>query len=516
MSATKNYRILIVDDEPEFHQEIRYAFRRNFAFEGAIGIQQLEKKLKEYNNFDLVLLDLVLDNTEKKIGLELLPYLREKLPNVPIIIVTKDEKTDTIVEAMKVGADDFLPKRDFKLEIWKEKFTKLIEISKQNKNLKQELKQAKAKLEYVNPKESPLIGSSPQIEHIRKTIKILADEPDLTVLITGETGVGKGVAARFLHFNSQTRSQDPFEEIHISNIPKSLMESTLFGARKGTFTGADKDIKGRLHMADKGIVFLDEIGDLDLENQRKLLQFLQTKTIRPIGSHQDIQLDILIVAATNKNLREEIAKGNFREDLYQRLKVYPIEIPPLRERREDIVDLLVHFMKLDSADHLDLELAPDTKQILLEEYSWIGNVRELENTVRNMKLKQKVHGTSRITMECLPDEITNPQIQVSGLVTLQSQTQPKELKVAKNNGKPAGLNFKQENDWNTLAAIEKALIEKNGVKKDVASMLKMGSDDHLRYKIKKLYMKHHPWFEHFPKIQEKYQRILKKINIDKT
>lgn len=503
--STKNYKILLIDDDPQFHQELRYAFRRSYVFEGAVGVPQLEKKFRENTAFDLILLDLVLDDSQNKIGLELIGDIKTVYPKTPIIIVTNDKKIDTVVEAMRLGATSFLHKGDYSLEEWDKAFRSVIEksqLEQKTQALEKKIEKLRAEYEYVNPPDYPLLGDSPQMEHIRRILKTVADDPSLTILITGETGVGKSIAARFLHYNSQSRREQPFEEILISNIPASLLESTLFGAKKGTFTDAKADIVGRLQLADKGIVFLDEIGDLHLDIQAKLLQFLQTKTIRPIGSLKDIQLDVQIVAATNKNLREEVLKGNFREDLYQRLKVFPIEIPPLRERREDILPLLLHFMGLPSEEALDKQMERSVKQLLNQSYGWIGNIRELENAVKSMRVQCKVRGLQRINLACLPKEI-----QSNSAFEFEAEEQSAlstSVPDSQGNGQSSRLSFEEKTAWNQLSEIEKALIQKNGVKKDVATLLDV-KPDNILYRIKATYKKYPHLLADFPVICEKYK-----------
>ena len=500
----RNYKILIADDDAQFHQQIRYAFRKNYEFEGAISIELLEKKLQQGEIFDLILLDLIFDNvTKEKIGLELIPRIKEQLPNIPIIVVTNENDVETVVDAMNLGAKNFLYKKKYDFDKWNQTFTDTLDSTRLKQELtqvKQELTQVKEQYEYKNPADFPLLGTSPAIERLRRTLKLVADEPDLTVLLTGETGVGKGVAARFLHYNSAKRRKHPFEEIHITNITRDLLESTLFGAKKGSFTGATEDIKGRLHMADKGIVFLDEIGELSLEIQVKLLQFLQTKVIRPIGTSKDVQLDVQIITATNKNLLQEVERGNFREDLYQRLKVFPIEIPPLRERREDIPSLFAYFMELPSPDAVNERFEPNTLNFLQYEYEWYGNIRELENSIAPMRIKQKRDQLPRINMDCLPDDMLKRRTQVAiNMPVMETPTltmQPADS---------ATLNVEEQNAWNTLRAIEQALVVKNGVKKDVARMVGMKSSDSVLYFIKTTHEKYPHLFNDFSMIRDKYK-----------
>lgn len=505
--SNKNYKVLIVDDEPEFHLRVRTAFRQNFVFEGAVNEHRLQQKLESDEHFDLILLDLILDeNNQTKTGLTLIPSIINHRPSTPVIIVTNENKIQKVIEAIKLGAFSFLYKGDFEIEYWQNTFYKAIEsveLKKECKSLKKELFQVKQKYEYRNPTNSPLLGNSAAMEYLRKTLKTLADAPDMTVLITGETGVGKGVAARFLHYNSIQRSDKPFEEIHISNITKNLLESNLFGAKKGSFTGANEDIKGRLEMADKGIVFLDEIGDLDMESQVKLLQFVQTKTIRPIGWHKDIHLDVQIVAATNKNLREQVAKGQFREDLYQRLKVFPIEIPPLRERREDILELLLYFNKFGHRDELKENYQEDVIQFLVNDYGWIGNVRELENTVKGVQIRRQIMDVPRVNMACLPDDMlkNKPQISLTRSTTISSsQTDFSNQSVTSSHT----MNVDEQTTWTTMQAIEQA-FQNTGSKSQVAKMLDFKSADSLRYRVLTSKNKYPHFFKSLPNICKKYK-----------
>ncbi len=500
---SRNYKVLIIDDDPEFHQQIRFAFRRNFEFEGALDVEQMDEKLKSGAIFDMILLDLILDkNSDVKVGFDLIPRLKKAHPYTPVVVVTNDPHVYNGLEAIKRGASDFLYKGEYDQDYWAGTFAKVLEkteLKAENTQLKQELTQVKEQYEYNNPPEIPLIGNSAKMERLRKMLKIMADDKDTTVLITGETGVGKGVAARFLHYNSLTRRDQPFEEIHISNISKSLLESQLFGAKKGSYTDAKEDVKGRLHLADKGIVFLDEIGELDLENQVKLLQFLQSKTIRPMGATKDILLDVQIVAATNKDLRIEIAKGNFREDLYQRLNVFPIEIPPLRERRDDIPALIQFFLKFSNLDLLDEIMDSQVKRFFLEEYDWVGNVRELENALKSSMLQRKVWETDKITWQCLPEDMRN--FHKRGLFVGEPQA---GVTTTTSNSNTAGFDFKKRQAYEMLEVIENALNDKNGVKKDAAELLDMTSDD-LLYRVKKLNKTYPDLIDYFPRIKVEYK-----------
>lgn len=511
-SNKKNYRILIVDDDVSFHKDIRQApaFLQHYEFEKAYDAQTLDKFLKSSAQFDLMVLDLVLEPTREhempekikekvETGLTRIKKIRAAWPNTPIVVATNHNILSIADKAINLGADAFLYKPEYKPEEWEKRFRKVIEdraLARENEELKQQFTP-------IQPPIAPFLGVSPQIETIRQMLKVVADRPDLTVLITGETGVGKGVAARFLHYNSQTRRDKPFVTVDISNITESLRESELFGAMKGAYTDAKSDKKGRLQIADGGILFLDEIGELDKETQAKLLQFVQTKTIRPMGAEMDIQLDVHIVAATNKVLKDEVKNGNFRLDLYQRLKVFPIEIPPLRDRREDIEILLEHFLNTKSRE-FDKVFEPDVKHLLLK-YDWVGNVRELENTVLSMKIQQEVRGLSRITFECLPEEIqelkriTQPVFHITSLHAVQADALARD--------REAISDVNEQQSLIMLQAIEKALIKKNGVKNDVAAELGWKSSDLVRYRIKTIHEKFPHLLSHFPEIRRRYKKL---------
>ncbi|MFN0216536.1 MAG: sigma-54-dependent transcriptional regulator [Saprospiraceae bacterium] len=513
LTDTHRNKILIVDDQVEFHIDIRKSapFRQHYDFGRADDVPQLMQVLASGEQFDLVLLDLVFDEVSgEKVGLTLIPTIKDYLPNVPIIVATNHGgDVSVIVQATKLGADDFLYKSDYDPIFWEKKISEIIKkrgLEERNQTLERELRTTQARLrevDYEQPPGMPFIGVSKKIEGIRKMLKAVANEPDMKVLILGETGVGKGVAAQFLHYNNHARRDKPFEEIHISTISASLLESTLFGAMKGTYTGAVTDQKGRLEMANGGTVFLDEIGELTSENQIKLLQFLQSKTIRPIGGSKDILLDVQIVTATNKVLRDEVAKGNFREDLYQRINVFQIEVPPLRERRDDIEPLLLYFLKKTSIAELDGLLDPAVKRILIEECPWPGNVRQLENTLKRMNAHRLVYGIDHITMECVPSEIFDSPA-YAGPISSAAQTVTPGRSTS-NSERP----IKEKNARNVLEEIEHLLEKKNGVKNDVATALGLSTSTLVQYRIKELHKKypHLITIADFPEIRKHYYKL---------
>ncbi|MCH2082056.1 MAG: sigma-54 dependent transcriptional regulator [Saprospiraceae bacterium] len=495
----KNYHILIVDDDAEFHQQIRYAFRRNYVFEGAINIDNFEKKLKERSDYDLILLDLMLDDTDEMVGLELIPDISKRYPNIPIIVVTSENKIDVVVKAMKKGARDFLSKSDYDFDYWNKKFQEVIE----SKTLREEniiLRQEVQKHRDQKQKEFTFVGESSKVQEIKRILRLVSEEPDITVLITGETGVGKEVAARFLHLNG-ARKDKPFQAVNLSAIQKTLLESTLFGHKKGAFTGATRDMEGYFNQANNGILMLDEIGDIDANIQIKLLRFLETKMIRPVGADKDIQLDVQIVAATHRDLKEEVEKGSFRADLYQRLKAMVVKIPSLRERKPDIPLILQHYYP-----EVDIKqmISPSAMDKLIN-YRWPGNIRELKNAISYMQLRRKIFDKNQIDLECLPVEIQ----EFDELSYDMGSAAPPEPPPLAANQIPANLSIEEEHALIDLRKIEQSLIRKNKVKKDVATELGLENTDNLRYKIKKYFDKHPHLFKDFPVICESYKRIVK-------
>lgn len=502
--SSKNYHILIVDDDAEFHQQIRYAFRRQFLFSGAINEKQLFEKLSGEGHFDLILLDLVLDDSETKKGLEIIPQIAQRYPSIPVIIVTADRSIDTVVQAMKQGARNFLVKDDFDYDYWEQQFSDVIAGSK----MKQENLVLRAEVDRRRAQEHeayPFIGASPQIQEIKRILKLVSEEPDVTVLITGETGTGKEVAARYLHAQG-ARSKQPFQAVNLSAIQDTLLESTLFGHKKGAFTGASRDMEGYFSQANTGILMLDEIGDIDQNIQIKLLRFLETKLIRPVGSDQDVQLDVQVVTATHRNLTAAVAEGRFRADLFQRLKAMVVELPPLRSRRDDIPPLLAHYFEVDD---LQKVLTPAALQAMLN-YSWVGNIRELKNTVSYAQLRARIQDKKRIDEHCLPTEITSQATVIP--VTVFPNNSSSGSTPTDNNGESttaAAQNIDEEHALIDLDRIEKLLIEKNKVKKDVAIAIGLENTDNLRYRIKKHFEKHPHLFTNFPAISKSYRRIVK-------
>lgn len=387
-------KVLIIDDEPDFNQKLRIGMR-SFDYDEALTVEASKGKLRN-NSYDLILLDLNLNPaTERLDGLDLIQRIKESHSATPLVVVTADEKTETVVTAMKLGADDFLRKSNFDLLAWKKKFELLIE----NRALNQRIRN-------LEEEKCQFVGNSSGIREIKKTLDILADNPDVTVLITGETGSGKEVSARYLHQRSKRRNK-PFVPVNLAAFQDTLIESALFGHKKGAFTGATSDRMGYFRKADGGILFLDEIGDLTLSSQGKFLRFLEDKIINVVGDEKDIQLDVQVLSATNKDLKKLVGEGSFREDLYYRIKNFTVEIPPLMERKEDIPLLIRHFLNMQGY-RAEMDMVSDKVWEIFKEYNWPGNIRELRNTIDFALIKSR---NKRIEAHHLPKELTDSSLE---------------------------------------------------------------------------------------------------------
>jgi DNA-binding NtrC family response regulator len=362
-------RVLVVEDEEKLRRVIELQLvSAGFEVDKA---PTAEEGLKIVDRADLVLTDLRLPRMD---GLQLLSQIRLQNAHVPVIMMTAYGSVETAVESMKAGATDFLLK-PFSLDHLMQVVNKAMEMSAlrdENRQLKEELGR---RYEYDN-----IIGRSEAMQEIFATIERVAPSR-ATVLLAGESGVGKDLIARAIHFRSPRRDR-PLVKINCSAIPENLMESELFGYEKGAFTGAVGTKPGKFEQADTGTVFLDEIGDVPAAIQVKLLRILQEREFERLGSNVTRHIDVRVIAATNQDLRAALEQGTFREDLYYRLNVVPLNIPPLRERKQDIPFLANHFLRKLAPDAAgQVESISDGAMEKLAGYHWPGNVRELENVI---------------------------------------------------------------------------------------------------------------------------------------
>jgi DNA-binding NtrC family response regulator len=368
-------KILIIDDERPIRSALKEIleyekFDVDEAEDGQIGLELITK-----NTYDIVLCDIKMPRMD---GMEVLEKAQEAGHEMPIVMISGHGNVETAVESLKNGAYDFIQKP---LDL--NRILVTIRNAMEKKDLVQETKVLKQKVNKV--KSSDIIGESAAILAIKGMIEKVAPT-DARVLITGGNGSGKELVARQLHKNSN-RSKCPFIEVNCAAIPSELIESELFGHEKGAFTSAHKQRKGKFEQADGGTIFLDEIGDMSASAQAKVLRALQENKITRVGGEKDIKVDVRVVAATNKNLREEIEAGRFREDLYHRLGVILIHVPALNDRRDDIPTLAEHFVNLVSTEQsMPSVTFTDKGMKALQEVNWTGNIRELRNVVERLMI----------------------------------------------------------------------------------------------------------------------------------
>ena len=455
------HTILVIDDERSMREFLSIMLEREgysvvTKDNGNDALEFINK-----NKYDLIITDIKMPKIS---GIEILRESMTLHPNTPVIMITAFASTEVAVEAMKLGAYDYITK-PFNVDEIKIIIKNALEkksLFDENISLREELK---GRYQFSN-----IVGKSDKIQKVFELIIKVANSKS-TVLITGESGTGKELVARAIHHNSD-RKDKPFVSISCGAIPETLLESELFGHQKGAFTGADFDKKGLFEIADGGTFFLDEVSEAPPSIQAKLLRVLQEKEFKRVGGVKDIKVDVRVIAATNKNLHKLIIDGKFREDLYYRLNVIPIELPSLRERKEDIPLLVSHFInKYNSINKKGIKgIRPETME-KLERYVWRGNIRELENVIERAVTLEIA---DNIYPESLPDEIRNYEIEPLKIV----------IEPLKSDIPSEGLNLE---DY--ISEIEKNIIlnalNKTGwVKKKAAELLNM-SFRSFRYKLQK-------------------------------
>ena len=451
--------ILIVDDEKNYPLILSAVLEEeNFeTLTANSGRKALE--VLDNSDVDLVLTDMKMPGMD---GIELLEHIKTKNPELPVIMMTAHGTVDKAVEAMQKGAYSYIlkPFENDRLILYVKKATAVYEVMKDNRRLRDDME---SRYSFGN-----LIGKSKCMQDVFTTIKKVA-RSTATVLIEGESGTGKELVAKSIHFNSPRRDR-PFIAVNCCALTESLLESELFGHEKGSFTGAVAMKKGRFELADSGTLFLDEIGELPQNLQVKLLRVLQEKTIERVGGGKPITVNIRILVATNKNLKQEVQKGRFREDLFFRLNVVNLILPPLRKRPEDLQILTKHFIA-KYTDKLDIDMPGKTvdKEVerFFHDYRWPGNVRELENVIE------------RALIMCPGNTITSADL-------------PRDLK--------DGIQYKIVEEipgnaklYETLSTIEKKMILRslkitNNVQSHAAALLGIGKSG-LNQKIKKYNLK---------------------------
>ena len=445
-----NATVLVVDDEPL----IRWSLVNRLKEEGYRTLEAgtgADAVAHHRDGADLVLLDFALPDSN---GLSVLKQIKDNDPDTLVIMLTAHTGVETAVEAMKHGAYHYANK-PFDLD----EIMMLVEKALETTQLRREVRTLRAKQAQPFGLDS-FVGDSEAARSVRVVLKKIGVSPASTVLLTGESGTGKDLAAKIIHYTS-SRAARPFMNITCSALPETLLESELFGHERGAFTGADRQKRGLIESADGGTVFLDEIGEMVPLLQAKLLRFLEEKSFKRVGGSTDVRVDVRVVAATNRSLQEEVKQGRFREDLFYRLNVMAVTLPPLRERREDIALLINHYI-----DSFNLEFRKKIRGVTpaalvaLEGYGWPGNVRELRNAVeRAMLLAEGV-------------DLTEPHFPMLTAV---------EPGVSASMGLPTGgIN---------LEALERTLVEqaleRAGWNQTKAALLLGLNRDQIRYRIEK-------------------------------
>jgi two-component system NtrC family response regulator len=428
-------RILVIDDDESFRSILNYNLKKKgyevtSVVDGKKGLNRLEKE-----SFSVVITDMKMPGMD---GFEVLRTLKKKYPETLVIMITAHASIEMAVEAMREGAHDYITKplnRDA-LFMTLEKALHYQDLKEENARLKEELGE---RFQVAH-----MVGVSKSLNALVQKIERVA-ETNATVLITGETGTGKDLTARAIHYNSP-RKDHPLVEVNCAAIPKDLLESELFGHVKGAFTGANRDRKGKFQAANHGTLFLDEIGSLEMPLQAKLLRVLQDQQVTRVGEEKAVKVDVRIIAATNTNLREAVDEGRFREDLYFRLNVVPIHVPPLRERQEDISLLSEHFLKI-RAPGKSINVHPEVLEAF-KAYHWPGNIRELQNVIERMLI---FRSGDNLSPEYLPQEILRDRakIEVSGEGFIQLPLQGASLEALERQIVVKALEM---NGWNQARA----------------------------------------------------------------
>lgn len=385
-------KVLIVDDEELIRETLQRILKKEgYYIDVAVNGSEAIQKFND-NNFDLVLLDINLPDID---GLEVLKSLKEITSDILVIMITGYASVENAVKAMKYGAYDYVEK-----PLKKSTIKLIVKLALETQVLKKEVKFLQ-ETGSIESEQINFIGESKPILNIKKQIAQIANLESANVLITGESGTGKELIARSIH-NASDRKDNPFVSINCAAIPHNLLESELFGYEKGAFTNAFNRKIGCIEEANFGTLFLDEIGDMPFEMQGKLLHFIENKIFRRVGGTKTIEVDVRIIAATNQNLEQLIEQGKFREDLFYRLNIFPIYIPPLRERQEDIIPIIKYYLNFFNKKY-NKKITYVNEQVIerLKSYHWKGNVRELKNIIERIVI---LNNNDEVNISDLPDE----------------------------------------------------------------------------------------------------------------
>jgi len=476
-------KILIVDDDIEYLKSLARALKGDFSIVTASSSAEAKELL--LSNPDLALFDIRLDDVDinNREGIEILKFVKKEMPTIPVVMMTAYGDIDLAVEAMKLGAADFVQKGDFS------ELKKTIRNVLERVKLERKLSVLEEDLHRLESWE--IVGDDPKVLEIKKLVDMIAKDGQTTVLIRGETGTGKELVARAIHERG-IRKEGSFVPVAISALSPTVVESELFGYEKGAFTGADKRKTGYIEKADGGILFLDEIGELNNEIQIKLLRFLDNRIFCRMGSTDEINVDIQLLAATNRNLEKAVEDKSFRAELYYRLNTVQVFLPTLAERVGDIPELAYHFLSFFRGQgRTRIEKISEPSMWLLEEYDWPGNVRELKNCIERAIIFAERNMQKEITPEVLPHELQKSSYIVSPGF-------PVKLPVDR-------INIDEELARVELGYIGKALKSSGGKKTEAWKLLGYNDRFAIRRRIKTIFTKFPNLVEEFNYVAEQYK-----------
>jgi DNA-binding NtrC family response regulator len=465
--------LLLVDDNEAFRNSLKAALSREY--EVKTGASRAEARTMLNPPPDTILLDLRLNDADPSNaeGLEFLRELRRDWPTIPVVMITGYGDIPTAVECMRLGAVDFIQKvadlREIKARL--ERALEHARLARRVAQLEQE----------IEPRE--LIGESIRMREVKEFVAAAAREGNVTVLVVGETGTGKELVARAIHACGPRR-EGPFVAVHIAGLPETMVESELFGHERGAYTGAHQTVAGYLERAHGGVLFLDEVDELKADIQVKLLRFLEERKITRLGGSKEIPVDIQLVSATKAPLAERVSEGRFRADLYYRLRVLEIRLPPLRERCEDIPLLAVHFFKTFGGPARGVTGIAQEAMDLLCSYDWPGNVRELRNVIEAAILKATLRQHRQVEPSDLPVEIHGA---IAG-PTSRAERSLLEEALARAE----------------LAEVERALAQTGGKKTEAWKLLGLNDRFALRRRVRRILQSHPQLADQFPRVREAY------------
>jgi two-component system response regulator AtoC len=479
-------KILIVDDNDEYREALEQALSGEFAVASAGSIAQARDLLDQ--EISIALVDVRLrEGQNDRDGLDLLESIRQMFPEMPVVMMTAYADIDLAVDALRLGATDFVQKARIDIR----EFRKVLHNALRHADLKRRNEDLEEQLRRMEPWE--LVGEDPKLQSVQEMVYVAARDSHCTVMIRGETGSGKELVARAIHSRGP-RKDKPFVAVSIPYLPPELVPTGLFGHARGAFTDAKESRVGYVEKAQGGVLFLDEIGELNHDVQRALLRFLETRTFARVGSTEEITVDVQIVCATNENLERAIAQRRFREDLYYRLQSMVIWVPPLRERISDVPLLVDHFLSL-FREQGRTKVAGISPAALakLKNYAYPGNVRELSTILSRSMMLASVHGNFLIEPADLPQEVS---------ATTTAKGQSTEIVFGEN-----GVDLDEVLAMTELRYVEEALKISDGRKTDAWKLLALNDRFALWRRVKRIFELYPHLKESFPVVRDAYIKV---------